>query len=172
MGGSPANKYKVALDALSAVEEYASVFGIETYQDLEVFSKAEETLDQVPFPREVREKVKSVAHTILQKNVSTVKLLKEENRRKVELLEEENKRKAELLETVNKKKSARFWRSVKVAFVVTLYLLCALAVYFDKDWRLIATCVPVVFVDYLMMRDNTILRFLAKIGSKFSFGSK
>jgi len=52
---------------LSAVEEYASVFGIETYQDLEAFSNAEETLDRIPFSREVREKVKSAVHTVLQK---------------------------------------------------------------------------------------------------------
>ncbi len=152
MGERSFNKHKVALDALASIEEYASALNIETYRNVEAYAKAEDLLGQVSLPSEVKERVKGVAHTILRNNIATIRLLEEENKREVELLEKESKRKNE-----------RIWRRIWKGVILILYVLVMFGAYRKENWTLIFLCVPISFVEKLLLNDTLALRLWARI---------
>jgi len=161
--GTP--KYKVALDALLVVENYVSSIKAESSRDfckhLQAERRAKELLNQSSFPNEVKRAVDRVILAVLERNIATIRILEEENRRRVELLEEENKRKIESIEAENKRKRELFWRRIGQGFILVLYLLVMIGAYWKENWTLIFLCVPISFVEKILLDDAFALRLWA-----------
>jgi len=152
-------KYKIALDALSVVERYVSAINGEKCRDIYEFIKAEgkarELIEQNSFPSEVKRAVDRVTRAAAQKFISAIRLLDEETKRVTEVLEAEHKRKGE-----------QSWRKVWKAVVLILYVLVMFGIYRKENWTLVFLCVPISFIEKLLLNDAFALRLWAWILAK------
>jgi len=163
--GESSPKHKVALDALAIIEKYVSAIDGEKCRDIYEFIRAEnearELLEQNSFPSEVKRAVDRVTRAVTEKIIVTIRLLEEETKRTTSFLESENKRKREL-----------FWRRIGQGFILVLYLLVMFGAYWKENWTLIFLCVPISFVEKILLDDAFALRLWAWALAKTKGGER
>jgi len=98
-----------------------------------------------------------------EENQEKIKLLEEEHKREVELMEAENKRNIERFKDSNERKRELFRRQILRVFILVLYVLVMTGVYWKENWTLISLCVPIAFIEKLLLNDAFASRLWARI---------